>query len=94
MAAYVLVEIDVHDPARYAEYMAAAPPSIANHGGRYLVRGGTAEALEGAAPKRVVVLEFPDAATARRWYHSPDYQATIPLRGPAATARFILVEGL
>ncbi len=94
MAAYVLVEIDVHDAARYEDYKTAAAPSIAKYGGKYLARGGAAEALEGAPPKRIVVLEFADAAAARRWFNSPDYQAATAIRRPAATARFIVVEGL
>jgi uncharacterized protein (DUF1330 family) len=94
MAAYVLVEIEVRDAARYEDYKSAAAPSIAKYGGKYLARGGAAEALEGAPPQRVVVLEFADVAAARRWYASPDYQAAVALRRPAATARFVLVEGL
>ena len=58
MAAYVVVEIEVHDPAAYEAYKTAAETSIAHHGGVYLARGGAAEALEGAAPKRMVVLRL------------------------------------
>jgi uncharacterized protein (DUF1330 family) len=94
MAAYVVVEIDVHDPAAYEAYMAAAEVSIARHGGKYLARGGTAEALEGAPPKRMVILQFADAAAAKRWFHSPDYQAATTIRQSCSTARFVVVAGL
>ena len=94
MAAYVIVEIDVRDPDLYAEYMEAAAPCIARHGGKYLARGGLAEALEGAPPKRIVVLEFADAQAAKSWFHSPDYQAVSVPRRQASTARFIVVAGL
>ena len=94
MTAYVIAEIDVHDPAAYRTYIAAAPASIAQFGGTYRARGGAAEALEGAAPKRMVLLEFPNADAARRWYRSPEYQAALKLREGCATGRLVVVEGL
>lgn len=94
MTAYVIAEIDVHDPAAYQAYVAAAPATIAQYGGTYRARGGAAEAFEGAAPKRTVVLEFPNADAARRWYHSPEYQAAKKLRAGCATGRLVVVEGL
>ncbi|HUZ74105.1 MAG TPA: DUF1330 domain-containing protein [Stellaceae bacterium] len=94
MAAYVVVEIDVHDPAAYEAYKTAAEVSIARNGGVYLARGGAAEALEGAAPKRMVILRFADADAARSWFHSPDYQAATKIRQSCSTARFVLVAGL
>jgi len=94
MAAYVIAEIEVHDPAAYRVYMDAAPATIARHGGRYLARGGAAEALEGAGPKRIVVLEFPTAEAARRWFDSPEYRDATALRQKASTGRFLLVDGL
>ncbi|HEX5586493.1 MAG TPA: DUF1330 domain-containing protein, partial [Acidimicrobiia bacterium] len=73
MTAYVLVDMDVTDPARYDEYRALAGPSVAQYGGRYLVRGGASEVLEGdRVPNRTVVLEFDDLDAARRWYASPE----------------------
>ena len=63
MPAYVVVQIDIHDPATYERYKAMAPPSIAAYGGRYVVRGGASEVLEGTwRPPRLVVLEFPTVA--------------------------------
>jgi uncharacterized protein (DUF1330 family) len=94
MAAYVIAEIDVHDQAAYRAYMDAAPATIARHGGRYIARGGAAEALEGAAPKRMVILEFPTAAAARGWFNSPEYLAATKLRQQASSGRFLLVDGL
>jgi len=76
MPAYILAEIHVTDEAAYAPYRPLAAASIARFGGRFLVRGGKADLLEGApAPEREVVIEFPDADTARRWYQSEEYQA-------------------
>jgi uncharacterized protein (DUF1330 family) len=94
VAAYIIAEIEVTDPATYATYRAQTPGLVERHGGRFLVRGGAAETLEGAGPPgRLVVLEFPDLATARRFYESPEYQAIIGIRQQAARSRVVLVEG-
>jgi uncharacterized protein (DUF1330 family) len=95
MPAYVIVNIEITDPARYAEYVKAVPATIARHGGRYLVRGGNAERLEGSwDPKRVVVLEFESFERAKEWWASEEYRAPKALRQSAATANVILVDGL
>ena len=94
MAAYVIAEIEVTDPQAYEAYRARTPGVIAQYGGRFIVRGGAAEALEGEGrPGRLVVVEFADMAAARRFYESPEYQAIIPLRQKASKGRLILVEG-
>jgi len=94
LTAYVIVEIDVTDPAAYEPYKKAASESIARHGGKYIVRGGKTVSLEGAPPKRVVILEFPSLDAAKRFYDSADYQAAIQLRKKAtASSRFFIVEG-
>lgn len=93
MTAYVLADIDVTDPARYEDYKALAGPSVEQYGGRYAVRGGTVQVLEGDWPTgRFVVLEFPDADMARRWYSSAEYSGARAVRQEAATARLLLVE--
>ncbi|HSA80472.1 MAG TPA: DUF1330 domain-containing protein [Geminicoccaceae bacterium] len=94
MAAYIIAEVEVTDPETYRGYRAKTPDVVARYGGRFIVRGGAAETLEGAGqPGRVVVIEFPDLAAARRFYASPEYQAIIGIRHKAATSRLILVEG-
>jgi uncharacterized protein (DUF1330 family) len=93
--AYLFVELDVHDPAEYENYKAVVPPIIAKFGGRYLVRGGTAEAIEGDGPKgRVAVLEFPDTASAHAFLSSDEYRPVAAIRHRSATSRVILVEGV
>ena len=95
MPAYLIVDCLVTDPAQYENYKRLAPPAIAKFGGRYLVRGGATTQLEGQwRPNRVVVLEFPDVETARRFYDSPEYQAARDVRAGAATMNMIVVEGL
>ena len=92
--ALVVVEITVHDPDTYKEYMLLAPPSIAKYKGKYLVRGGTYEALEGDwNPQRFVVLEFPTAQAAKDWWSSPEYSKARKIRQGCATARMLLVDG-
>lgn len=95
MAAYVLVEIDIKDPVRYEDYKRLAGPTVGAHGGRYVVRGGKTEVLEGARqPARVVVLEFPTADHARAWWRSEDYAPAKAIRNACATTEMILVEGV
>lgn len=94
MTAYVIADIDVHDQEAYREYSALVPDTLQPHGGRFLVRGGAFETLEGDwQPRRVVVLEFPSADHARRWYGSPEYVAAMEKRQRASTGNLVLVEG-
>ena len=94
MPAYVIAETDVHDQGQYDRYKAAAPATIAAHGGRYVARGGELDVFEGDwDPARLVVLEFDDLEAARRWYRSPEYQEVKRLREGAATMRIVAVEG-
>ena len=95
MPAYIIAEIEVTDPEAYEGYRARTPEVVARYGGRFIVRGGRAECLEGeAGPARLVVLEFPDMAAARRFYDSPEYQEILPLRQRASKGRMVLVEGV
>lgn len=95
MPAYVLVDIDVHDPARYARYKELAEKTVTDFGGRYLVRGGPTEALEGDwRPRRLVVLEFPSMESARAWWASPEYAAAKALRLETARSTMLLADGL
>ena len=92
--AYVICDIEVTDPAAYERYRALSTEALAAHGGRFVVRGGAAEVLEGdRAPGRLVVLEFADVDAARRWYDSPEYRAAREARQNAARGTFVLVEG-
>jgi uncharacterized protein (DUF1330 family) len=96
VSAYVIVHIEVTDPTGYEAYKPFAAESIALHEGRYLVRGGRSETLEGGpSPARVVILEFSTYEQALAWYHSDEYQAAVPLRKQTAdTSLFMVVDGI
>jgi uncharacterized protein (DUF1330 family) len=95
MPAYFIVDLEVTDPVGFEEYRKLVPDTIQKYGGRYLVRGGAVETLEGDwQPQRVVVLEFPSLEQARRWYNSEDYRDPKALRGKTARSKLILVEGV
>ena len=95
MAAYVIAEIDITDPAAYEAYRKEVPATVAQYGGRFIVRGGgNIQSLEGGwAPKRIVTLEFPSLEHAQKWYRSPEYAPLIKLRQSASRGKLILVEG-
>ena len=95
MPAYMIADIHVTDPVRYEEYKRLAAPSVAAYGGRYIVRGGPAEKLEGAREiSRIVVLEFPSMDRARTWWSSAEYAPAKVLRHECATSEMLLVEGM
>jgi uncharacterized protein (DUF1330 family) len=95
MAAYIIGDVEITDPAAYEVYKDQVPAAIAAYGGRYLARGGAAELLEGGpAPRRQVVLEFPDMASLRAFYDSPEYRPLRDLRQRASTGRLVAVEGV
>ena len=93
MNAYVIGEIEVTDPAVYDDYRKQVLATVTKYGGRFLARGGKGEALEGATPKRMVVLEFPSYEQALKWYRSSEYAPLITLRQKGSRGRLVLVEG-
>jgi uncharacterized protein (DUF1330 family) len=95
MPAYIIVNIEVTDPAAFERYRDAVPPVIAAHGGRYLVRGGELHVIEGTPGwKRLVVLEFPSLAAARAFCNAPDYAPLLALRLASTNSQMVMVEGL
>jgi uncharacterized protein (DUF1330 family) len=94
MAAYVVVEVEVTDPVRYEEYRKTVLPTLVAYGGRFLVRGGKLEVLEGSwLPKRLVIIEFPDVATAKAWWASAEYANPKAIRQSASHTEMIVVQG-
>ena len=95
MSAYVIGNIEVMDPVRYVTYTQGVGASIAAHGGRFLVRGGAVEKLEGAVdPKRVVVIEFPTVERAKAWWDSDEYRELKALRQSLSVGSLMLAAGV
>ena len=95
MPAYVISDVEPRDSDLIARYRALAQDSIARYGGRYIVRGGAVDAVEGGwTPRMIVVVEFPSMEQARAWYRSPEYAEALKVRKDALTRRLIFVEGV
>jgi uncharacterized protein (DUF1330 family) len=94
MPAYLIAEHRIEDAARFEAYRSAVAPMIARFGGRYVTRPGSHEVLDGAwHPTRVVIVEFPDMATLKRWYDSPEYAPLVELRRSAGEDVLIALDG-
>jgi uncharacterized protein (DUF1330 family) len=96
LAAYVISEVEPLDQQLFDRYRELAQASIEQHGGRYIVRGAVPEAAEGdwASQRRMVIAEFADMATARRWYSSQAYAKALAIRDRALTRRLLFVDGI
>jgi uncharacterized protein (DUF1330 family) len=95
MAAYIIVDVEVTDPEEYRTYAQQTLATIEKYGGKFIVRGGQTETLEGDwKPGRFVMLEFPSVEQASTWYSSPEYTAIIGIRHRASNSRMILAEGV
>ncbi|HSA71794.1 MAG TPA: DUF1330 domain-containing protein [Burkholderiales bacterium] len=95
MSAFVIAEIDITDPAAYEDYRRQVPDVIARYGGKYVVRGGKVEALEGGwSPKRIAVVEFPSMEQALKFYRSPEYAPLLRIRQKASRGKLVIVEGV
>jgi uncharacterized protein (DUF1330 family) len=91
---YIAEVFDVTNQDDFNTYAAGVPATIAKYGGKYIVRGGKTESLEGEPPKRIIVMTFDSAEAARKWYESPEYSAIKPIRQRSAKARGFIVEGV
>ena len=95
MAAYVLAEIEITNPEGYKEYTAVVPATIAQYGGRFLVRGGANQVLEGEWPqRRRVIIEFPSMQQAKKWWDSPEYAKPMAMRRANSEGRLLLLDGV
>ncbi len=94
MAAYVLAEVEITNPEGYKAYTAVVPATITQYGGKFLVRGDAAPALEGDWPqRRRVIIEFPSKEQALKWWNSPEYEKPMALRRANSNGRLLLLEG-
>ena len=94
MPGYVLAEIEITHPDGYREYTTMVPATIQKYGGRFLVRGGKSQVLEGDWPqRRRVIIEFPSYEQALKWFDSPEYEKPKALRQANSNGRLLLLEG-
>jgi uncharacterized protein (DUF1330 family) len=94
MAVYMLIDVEVQDPDTYAEYLRRIPETVAQYGGRYVVRGGPIIPLTGDwTPERIVIVEFPTFEQMWTWNSSPEYRELAPLRLRSTKTRAVALEG-
>jgi uncharacterized protein (DUF1330 family) len=95
MPAYIIVDVDVKDAKAFEPYKQPTAASVAQYGGRFIVRSSEYEVLEGDwRPTRLVVIEFPSVEAAKRWYDSPEYRKVLPIRLQHAVSKMLLVNGV
>ena len=96
MAAYVIAQVTVNDPVRYADYRAMVPASLEAYGGKFVARGGKTEVLEGEydLPERFVIMEFPSVERAKEWWSSEEYREAKELRQAISNGVLIVTEGI
>jgi uncharacterized protein (DUF1330 family) len=95
MVAYVLAEVEITNPEGYKEYTAVVPGTIAQYGGKFLVRGGAATPLEGDWPQvRRVLIEFASKDQALKWFNSPEYEKPMAMRRANSKGRLVILEGV
>ena len=95
MAAYLIFDVDIRDPARYQEFMDGVKPALAQAGAKYLARGGAHKVYEGDwEPRRIVLLEFPSAQAAEDFYNGDTYRKLKSIRDECSSARLVMVEGV
>ena len=95
MAAYIIADVEITDPAAYEGYKPLASAALEKYGARILVRGGAVEPAEGGwSPKRLVILEFPSMAALKRFYDSPEYVKARAIRQRASKSKLIFAEGI
>lgn len=95
MPAYLIVQVEVTDPSQYEDYKKMVPASLEAYGGKFVVRGGACENLEGAwQPKRLVVIQFASVDIAKKWWDSPEYRNARALRQRSAKTEMVVVEGV
>ncbi len=94
MSAYIIASVEITNPEAYQAYSKQVPATLEKYGGKFIVRGGKVEQLEGDwQPARVVIMEFESAEQAKKWHDSPEYQAIIGIRQANSHGSLVLVEG-
>lgn len=94
MAGYIVADIAITDPDEYQKYAQQTAATLEPYGGKFLVRGGQPETVEGNwKTKRIVIIEFPSVEQAKTWYDSPEYEAIKGIRQRSAVSNILIVHG-
>ena len=94
MAAYFIAELEINDPAGFEEYRTLVAPLVDKYEGKYVVRGGAIETIEGDwSPKRMVIIEFENVDKAKAWHDSDEYRPVMEMRHMSAVTNAIIVQG-
>jgi len=94
MAGYIVADVEITDPEEYQRYTRQVAPTVERYDGKFLVRGGQPETIEGDwKTKRIVIIEFPSVEQAKTWYNSPEYSAIAGIRHGSTVSRIVLVHG-
>ena len=95
MAAYVIADVEVTDEALFEEYRKLVPATVESFGGRYIVRGGASEVVEGnQTPHRTVIIEFPTFEQAKAWHASDEYANPKQMRIDSTNSNVMIVDGV
>lgn len=95
MKAYIIVDVTIHNPSRYEDYKKLTPGSLVPYDGKFIVRGGPSETVEGDwQPGRIVIIEFPSKEKAKAWWSSEGYEPAKAIRQSTSHTKMILVEGI
>ncbi len=95
MAGYVITDVEITDAERYAEFMEKVTPTIENHGGKFVARGGAVDVIEGNwSPPRLAILEFGSVGQVREWLNSTEYSELNELRTGSSNINMVVVEGV
>ena len=95
MAAFLISDVSIRDADAFQTYRTRAADSIARHGGRYFVRGGDVDPLEGTwSPRTIIIVEFASMEQARAWYRSPEYASALAVRDKALSRSLVLIDGV
>jgi len=94
MAGYIVADVEITDPEEYQRYVKQVPPTVERYGGKFLVRSGQPETIEGDwKTKRVVIIEFPSVEQAKAWYESAEYSAIAGIRHRSTVSKIVLLQG-
>jgi len=95
MKAYIIIDVTTQDTERMGAYKKLVPATLVPFDGKFIVRGGTTEVLEGDwNPNRIVIIEFPSKEKAKAWWSSVDYAPAKAIRQSAAETKMIMIEGV